>query len=103
MQHTLRNIQKISLVFFIIIGLTHITSNLMISNKLYLEVANLLSRIMDIPFIATGLLYGFSSLRLALANDDKTHTILDTTLISIGSIILLAAIIINIFFKDLSS
>ncbi len=103
MQHTLLNIQKISLVFFIVIGFCHITANLMIASELYLSFATLIARILDIPFIATGLLYGLSSLRLALANDDKKHTILDTTLISIAGIIFTAAVLINIFFKDIAN
>lgn len=103
MQHTLRNVQKISLIFFIVIGFAHIISNMLIADQLYLSLSHLIGRILDIPFIVTGLLYGFSSLRLALANDDKKHTILDTTLAIIACIIFLAAVIINIFFKDLPS
>lgn len=103
MQHTLRNIQKISLVFFIVIGFGHIISNLMIADKLYIEIATLISNILNIPFIVCALLYGLTSLRLALANDDKKHTILDTTLLSLGGLIFILAVVINIFFKDLSS
>lgn len=74
----------------------------MIADHLYLSVAKLTAKVLDIPFIVTGLLYGFSSLRLALANDDKKHTILDTSLLVIAGIILIAALAINVFFKDLN-
>ncbi len=57
---------------------------------------------MDIPFVITGLLYGFSSIRLKLTDTNKNHKTLDIILICVMIIALVALIIINLFIPDLN-
>ncbi|MFA4891319.1 MAG: hypothetical protein WC604_03130 [Candidatus Gracilibacteria bacterium] len=98
---TIQNIKKVSILFFIIIGTLHIGSTLFISNGLYLKQALIINKTLDIPFIITGLIYGLSSLRLSLAQEQKSHTILDTVLAGAIIAIFLGLIAVNLLVPDL--
>ncbi|MBI2634811.1 hypothetical protein HYW82_04045 [Candidatus Peregrinibacteria bacterium] len=99
--NTIENIKKVSLIFFIITGIIHIGSSVFISNGAYLKQAGIINKTMDIPFIITGLIYGFSSLRLALTNSNQPNKILDIILISVIILVLAGIILINILIPDL--
>ncbi|MFH1284438.1 MAG: hypothetical protein ABIH78_02505 [Candidatus Peregrinibacteria bacterium] len=96
MKSTITNIKKVSLIFFIITGLLHLGSAMFISNGLHLKEALIVNKTMDIPFILTGLIYGFSSLRLSLTDPEKHHKLLDVSLISIIIIVLAGLVVINL-------
>jgi len=98
---TLNNIKKVSLIFFIVIGIVHIGSSLFIANKLFLKEAIILNKTLDIPFVITALIYGFSSLRISLARKEKTHRILDAVLIGIIVVVFIGLIVINLFVPDI--
>jgi len=98
---TIQNIKKVSILFFIIIGTLHIGSTLFISNGFYLKRALIINKTLDIPFIITGLIYGLTSLRISLAQEQKSHTILDTILAGSIIVIFLALITINLLLPDL--
>jgi len=97
---TLSNIKKVSLLFFIVIGLLHIGSNLFIANDMYLKEAIILNRTLDIPFVITSLIYGLSSLRIALARKEKTHRMLDAVLAGTIIVIFIVLIGVNLFVPD---
>lgn len=97
---TIKNIKKVSLIFFVITGFLHLGSSVFIANNAALKTAEIINKTMDIPFILTGLLYGFSSLRINLSDPEKNHKTLDIVLISVIIVILLAVIGINIFVVD---
>ena len=97
---TLKNIKKVSILFFIVIGILHIGSSLFIANNLYLKESILVNKTLDIPFIVTGLIYGLTSLRLSLAKQEKSHRILDAVLAATVIVIFLALIAINLFVPD---
>lgn len=59
---TLENIKKVALIFFIIIGITHIVSGLMVSNRYFMPISLIINRILDIPFVLAALIYGFSGI-----------------------------------------
>lgn len=101
--HTILNIKKVALIFFIITGLFHLGSSVLLANDLYLKPAFLLNKTMDIPFAITGLIYALSSLRLNLTNPDHAHKILDIILISVIILVLLGLIAINLFIPDLQT
>jgi hypothetical protein len=96
MEQTLTNIKKVALIFFIITGLLHLGSSLLIANGLFLKQAFILNKTMDVPLVLTGLLYGFASLRLMLTDPNKNHKILDITLMSIIVLVLAGLIFINL-------
>jgi hypothetical protein len=59
---TVENIKKVSLVFFIILGVLHIFSGLMASNNYYMPTTFIMNRVLDIPFAMSALLYGLSNI-----------------------------------------
>jgi hypothetical protein len=91
----IENIKKVSLVFFLLIGLTHILSTLMISSDFSLKFAEISSKILLVPFLATALIYGLSSLRIMLFPSELKHRILDTTFIALGVILIASTIVIT--------
>ncbi|MBU1992747.1 hypothetical protein KKG51_03550 [Patescibacteria group bacterium] len=99
--NTLENTQKISLPFFVLFGLVHIVSGLMNVNGYYPTISSSVNSIMDIPFALAGLLYGATSLKLAIARPEKTHRILNAVL-AIGILLIIGALVyINFFVPNL--
>ncbi len=99
---TIENIKKVSLILFIITGIAHLGSSILIANSLYLKEAQIINKIMDIPFILTGLLYGFASLRIALSKPDKNHKKLDILLLVIIILVLVGVMLINLIIPDVA-
>lgn len=95
-----KNIQKITLVFFFIIGFAHILAHLMIINSYLPEISYAVKKVLEIPFILTALIYGFISLKLSLVTSEKNHKI--SNIIFAILIILVFAILIylNLFIPD---
>ena len=101
MKKTIKNIQKISLVFFLTTGALHIGSNLFIANQIFVNKATLIYKILDIPFILTGVIYATTSLRLLLTKENANHKNLDITLATLTIVIFIALLGINIFLPNL--
>ena len=99
----IQNIKRISLIFFIITGTLHLGSSIFIANQFYFKEAFIINKTLDIPFVLTGLLYAFSSLRLQFADPEKEHKALDIFLLSLILIILAALISINLLLPDIYS
>lgn len=100
--HTIENIKKVALVFFIVSGLAHLSSTALISNDILIKEAFIVNKTFDIPFILTGLIYGLSSLRLTLADPEKEHKRLDIVLIVIIMLVLAGLIAVNLIFPDIN-
>lgn len=66
---TAENIQKTALVFFILLGSTHILSGLSVNNNYLLPSSLIVNKILDIPFAMTALLYGLSSIYTKLKEE----------------------------------
>lgn len=94
------NIQKTSLILFIIVGLTHILSGLFVANGYLIRESNLVNQILDIPFLIIALTYLGSSIKLGLQKNNKYLESLDAIMIIIGIIIVLTVIGINLFFPN---
>lgn len=101
MEQTLKNIKKVSLIFFIITGALHLGSSLLIANELYLKEAVIVNKTMDIPLVLTGLLYGFTSIRILLTNPSKSHKVLDIFLLTVIVLVLAGLIYINLGIPNL--
>ncbi|MFC1810242.1 hypothetical protein ACFLZH_01975 [Patescibacteria group bacterium] len=95
-----KNIQKIALIFFFVIGFVHILAHLMLLNEYMPEIAVAAKKILEIPFILTALIYGFISFKLSLVTTEKKHTI--TNIVFAVLIILIFGILIylNLFIPD---
>lgn len=98
--NTIENIKKISLIFFIASGFLHLSSSMMIANDYMLKTAFIINRTMDIPFIFTGLLYGFSSIRLNFSENKSPHKVLDISLLGVVILVIAGVIAINFIFPD---
>lgn len=101
--HSIENIKKIGLIFFIVTGFLHLGSSIFIANQLFQKEAFILNKVMDIPFIITGMIYGFASLRLALTDPSKPHKTLDIILICVIILTLIGLILLNLLIPDLKN
>ncbi|MFH1298395.1 MAG: hypothetical protein ABII07_01085 [Patescibacteria group bacterium] len=101
MPKTLENINKISFLFFAILGTTHILSMLMLANNCLPQAANLLFRTLDLPFLLSTLIYGGSALQLSLRKIGLHGKILSLILIILLSAIFALTLYLNFFFPDL--
>lgn len=99
---TFKNIKKVSILFFVLIGLVHIGSSLFLANNPFSKEALIINKTLDIPFIITGLIYGLSSLRISLANQEKSHRILDASLIIAIVVIFVGLVLVNLLVPDLA-
>ncbi len=98
---TIENIKKVSLVFFILTGVAHFTSSIFIANSLYLKETLIINKIMDIPFLITGMIYAMASLRLGFSDHEKDHRKMDIALLVIIVLTLIGLILINLVLPDL--
>lgn len=64
-------VRQTALVFFFLIGLTHIISGLMASNELGLPLSNLINKILDIPFAMIATIFGLSNFPIYSQNPRK--------------------------------
>ena len=99
--NTFLNIKKVSLIFFIAIGLIHIGSSMLIANNVFPQISYIINKTMEIPFILTGMTYGFSSLRISMFDQENPHKILDIFLISLIIIVLISLVVINLAIKTI--
>ena len=97
--NTTKNIQIVSLYFFLVTGMLHFFSGLMYVNGYYPETTLLINKVTDLPLLASGLFYLLSSIKLAIS--PEKHKTLDIGLIATGSIIFIAVLIINLVLKDI--
>lgn len=100
---TIENFKKISLIFFIITGIVHLGTSILIANELFLKNSTILNKTMDIPFVITGTIYALSSFRLSLTDPEKDHKILDIILIAFTGLLMIGLIAINLLLPDLNT
>jgi succinate dehydrogenase hydrophobic anchor subunit len=100
---TIENIKKVALAFFIITGLIHLGTSILIANDLFMKYSSIANKVMDIPFIITGMIYGLSSLRISLTNPEKSHKTMDISFIIITLIVLIGLLAINIVIPTLNT
>ncbi|MBI2463930.1 hypothetical protein HYV57_03155 [Candidatus Peregrinibacteria bacterium] len=103
---TASNLQKISFLFFLGIGMLHILSGLFLGNNApsageTTKWAFIMERSFDIPFLLVSLLYGFSSLYIQFNSEKKPHFAFATVLFTMALIILSSALYVNFFIPDL--
>lgn len=97
---TIQNIQKISLWFFIVLGTAYILTSLMDLNDYFNGFPLIIHRTIQIPFILCALIYGISSVMLSIANPDKKNRILFVIAGIVCAAIVIAIIILEMFFPD---
>src|SRR4030042_4494765 len=95
--HIERNIQKISLIFFFILGLANLLGYLMLVNGYMPETANAVKMISEIPFILSAAVYGFMGLKISLESPGTKHSLSNITFIVILISLFALLIYINLF------
>ncbi|MBU0667694.1 hypothetical protein KJ951_01240 [Patescibacteria group bacterium] len=98
---TAENIKNVALILFIILGITHITSGLMLSNGYFMPTSMIINRVLDIPFAMTALIYAFMTIYTGI--DEKSRKIPSIVMIIITLLIFLTLLYINLFIPDKSS
>jgi len=98
--HIERNIQKISLIFFFILGLSNLLGYLMFVNGYMPETANAVKTITEIPFVLSAAVYGFMGLKISFETPGKKHSISNMLLIVILIALFVLLIYINLFIPD---
>jgi len=107
MQKTIRtesiiNIQKVTLIFFIVTGILHFGSSLLIKNQIFLKESTILNKTIDIPFIITGLTYALTSFRIGITQHHQKHKILDILIAIIILIALIGLVAVNVLMSDIA-
>lgn len=98
--NTDRNIQKVALVFFFVIGMVHILAHLILTNGYYINFAYAAKNILEIPFILSAAVYGFMSIKISFTTSDKDHKIANIIIILLVIILFAALIYLNLFIPD---
>lgn len=94
----IENIKKVSLVFFITLGTAHILAFLLLSNGISIKLTQITTKIFFVPFLATALIYGLSSLRLMILPEDRPHKILDYSFATLTAVLTLTAITLTLIY-----
>lgn len=92
------NLKKVSLILFIILGLTHILSGFLMTSSIGLPSTLIINHVLSIPFAMTALIYGLSSIKTGLKEGD--HKTITTVMITLSLLIFAALIYINLFVPD---
>lgn len=71
-QDLLKGLRKTALIFFIVIGLTHIITGLMVSNDLYVQTTNTINKVLDIPFVFVATFFGLSNFKVSSESKFKS-------------------------------
>jgi hypothetical protein len=95
---TAENIKKVALVFFLVLGIIHIISGLMMTNGYFMPTTLIINRIMDIPFAMSALLYGISVIYTNMS--EKKHKMANIAFILISVLVFGLLIYINLFIPD---
>lgn len=94
------NVQKVSLIFFLIVGLVHIVAYLMNINGFYEEISGSIRKVLEIPFIMIAAIYGIVSLQISLSTSEKRHKISGILMTVILIAIFASVIYLNLFIPD---
>jgi hypothetical protein len=94
----LRPLRQMALIFFMVIGLAHIITGLMVSREFFTGISNLINKVLDIPFAMIGVIFGLSNIKISSTSAKKK-----TAFIFMGLICLLVLgllLYINILIPD---
>jgi hypothetical protein len=95
---TAENIKKVALLFFIVLGATHILSGLMFSNGYFTPTSLIVNRVLDIPFAMSALIYGLSAIYCGFG--EKGNKVVNIILIIFSVFVFLLLIYINFLIPD---
>jgi hypothetical protein len=96
---TAENVKRVALILFIILGLGHIATGLMMANGYSMPLSLIINHILDIPFAMMALIYGLASIRTGFREGE--HKITNILFIVLALLIFAALVYINIFIPDI--
>jgi len=94
----LKTLRQVSLIFFVILGGTHILTGLFSSQSLFLPISNIVNRILDIPFAIIATIFGLSQVRLN--SESPTRKLYFILMIIISLLVLGLLLYINLLIPD---
>jgi hypothetical protein len=92
------NLKKVALIFFVILGLGHIISGLMMTNLYFLPTSTIINHILEIPFAISALIYGFATIYCGIKAEKQKN--IGNLFIFITLSIFFGLLYINIFVPD---
>jgi Mn2+/Fe2+ NRAMP family transporter len=98
--NTDRNIQKVALIFFFVVGIIHIIAHLMLTNGHMVQTAYAAKSILEIPFILSAAVYGFMSLKISFTTSEKEHKLANIILILLVIILFAILVYLHLFIPD---
>lgn len=97
----LHELKKISLIFFLVLGLIHFLSGMLYANGYSPAVTGPLTRIFFLPFLLSALFYGFTGFRLFLEEIGHHKRFWNYLFLGVALIILIGFLSIEFFVKNL--
>ncbi len=95
-----KNLNEASFYFFVMVGIAHILSGLLVANEAYTKPAWLINRILDIPFLAVSYIYLMSIIKLHLLSKGNYSRLFDLYSAIIGGILLLSILVIDLYLDN---
>ncbi|PJC37089.1 hypothetical protein CO046_02235 [Candidatus Peregrinibacteria bacterium CG_4_9_14_0_2_um_filter_53_11] len=93
-------IRKIAFVFFVVLGLGHFLAGLFFVNGYSPELSLTTNRVLFIPFVISAYTFGFAHLKYRLIEYGANPHWLTPAAISLGTVIFLTLLIVEIFIPD---
>jgi hypothetical protein len=94
----LRTLRQVSLIFFLLIGTSHLLSSLFVSNNILLPASNIVNRILDIPFAMIATIFGLSQAKIA--SNSKGLKLYYILMVVISLLVLGLLLYINLLLAD---
>jgi len=100
MQKTLHSIASVSFIFFVIFGLAHIGSSILIAQEVIDVPTWLIFNILDLPFLLAGLVFATARISLSLGKITENYRVplIICTLLSV--VVFLIALYLNFLVPD---
>jgi len=89
-------IRKISLIFFVVIGLSHFITGLLFVNGYYREITGVTNRVLFIPFV----LALFSYLYSGVKSEENNNSKLAILILIVGLLVIIGTVALEIFLPD---
>lgn len=100
MQKTLQSVSQVSFFFFVVFGMVHIISAILVAEKFVNKVDFLAFQSLDLPFLLSALIYGNSKLTLKMGEIFGDTKIPFIILSILSILIFLTVIYLNFFIVD---
>ncbi len=88
MENTLKNIQTIAFIFFLILGIGYLVSSLFVLNGNFLPISATVKKTLFFPFIVMGVAYSASSVLDGVATEGKNSRMQTVVIMTLALLII---------------